>query len=118
MITIFTVDTFDLTEYEWSLFQIETYADPDYNDQGYMLIRVEGEIGTPKQRLALIDGVVPSCCAPPTNLVIGADEMPENGTTLITPRMQSIPANHKFVLVWESKTPYFTGIESGEKYRL
>ena len=114
MITNFSIESFNLVEYEWSLFQIDTYADPSYPDEGSMIIRLEGLLGN---RLNLINGVIPHANQPNQNIMIRTDDMTENGTTTAKLKMESIPTNHKFVLVWESKTPYFIGAESGEKYR-
>lgn len=117
MITGLRIEDFDITAYTLKLLQIDTFADPDYPDEGEMLIRVEGIYGK-NSRLKLIAGVVPHARQKTSNLVITADGIPEESTVPVIPQMQSIPMNHKFVLVWKSSTPYFLGIHSGEKYRL
>lgn len=109
------LENFDL---EVSRIEIDTFSDPGNPLEGHMIIRVEGAIGTTSERLRLIEGVVPHARQQKSNLFLADDDIPENCTVVVKPKMQSIPANHRFVLVWETETPYFVGVQSGEKYRL
>ncbi len=87
-----------------------------------MIIRIEGRIEAVNyvaHRLALVDAVVPSASEKLTRLYMRMENMDEDAETLVSPRQQVIPMHKpssEFVLVWESPTPYFTGLVTGDKY--
>jgi hypothetical protein len=118
MITNLQINSFVLSQFELHLCAVDTHINARNHDEGSMMIRVEGEIGDIRQRLNLIDGVVPHARQTNSNLTIRTDKMPENALASVVPLWQSIPTNHVFVLVWESDTPYFIGISTGRKYTL
>ena len=110
---IIQIDTFDLRGYD--LFEVITHSDPYNPDKGSMVIKIEGDI---EDRVELILGVVPHVEQISSNLVIQTDDMPESAKARVVPKLQSIPRNHRYMLTWESDTPYFVGVATGRKYQL